>query len=300
MPDVPQLVVGQRPFACRRRRSQRRHALPRQERRVDPAARLGEIQECADGAVQQGRHNRRPLALISNHPNPVPPRGRPQRPGAQRGRDIALDDPGDLGGMACSPMPRLGSLPLLKPLGRAFAGRCRVCHYRMGCPPLGGGIAPRVPCGKRGECSLARPLERHGRVSAELIPHALAGQPLSHMERWVARGAHPVQTSPRTCVSATSRRVGSGPQARRRASVRVGSGMAGDLYWRGDPGPHGGQKGRNAHISRVILVGYGIRYEADFIEILWCRRSELNRGPTDYESVALPLSYVGPRRPIAA
>ena len=25
----------------------------------------------------------------------------------------------------------------------------------------------------------------------------------------------------------------------------------------------------------------------------WCRRSELNRGPTDYESVALPLSYVG-------
>ena len=25
----------------------------------------------------------------------------------------------------------------------------------------------------------------------------------------------------------------------------------------------------------------------------WCRRSDLNRGPTDYESVALPLSYVG-------
>lgn len=24
-----------------------------------------------------------------------------------------------------------------------------------------------------------------------------------------------------------------------------------------------------------------------------CRHSELNRGPTDYESVALPLSYVG-------
>src|SRR5229473_7198996 len=28
--------------------------------------------------------------------------------------------------------------------------------------------------------------------------------------------------------------------------------------------------------------------------ILWCRRADLNRGPTDYESVALPLSYVGP------
>lgn len=27
----------------------------------------------------------------------------------------------------------------------------------------------------------------------------------------------------------------------------------------------------------------------------WCRHSELNRGPTDYESVALPLSYVGVR-----
>src|SRR5580658_3561138 len=27
----------------------------------------------------------------------------------------------------------------------------------------------------------------------------------------------------------------------------------------------------------------------------WCRRSDLNRGPTDYESVALPLSYVGSR-----
>src|SRR5260370_2366805 len=26
----------------------------------------------------------------------------------------------------------------------------------------------------------------------------------------------------------------------------------------------------------------------------WCRRADLNRGPTDYESVALPLSYVGP------
>ena len=25
----------------------------------------------------------------------------------------------------------------------------------------------------------------------------------------------------------------------------------------------------------------------------WCRRPGLNRGPTDYESVALPLSYVG-------
>src|SRR6185437_7123685 len=28
----------------------------------------------------------------------------------------------------------------------------------------------------------------------------------------------------------------------------------------------------------------------------WCRRSDLNRGPTDYESVALPLSYVGSLR----
>ncbi len=27
----------------------------------------------------------------------------------------------------------------------------------------------------------------------------------------------------------------------------------------------------------------------------WCRRADLNRGPTDYESVALPLSYVGIR-----
>ena len=27
--------------------------------------------------------------------------------------------------------------------------------------------------------------------------------------------------------------------------------------------------------------------------ILWCRRSDLNRGPADYESAALPLSYVG-------
>src|SRR5690606_38460871 len=25
----------------------------------------------------------------------------------------------------------------------------------------------------------------------------------------------------------------------------------------------------------------------------WCRRADLNRGPTDYESVALPLSYAG-------
>ena len=25
----------------------------------------------------------------------------------------------------------------------------------------------------------------------------------------------------------------------------------------------------------------------------WCRRTELNCGPTDYESVALPLSYAG-------
>gem|GEM_PF-4482424 len=29
----------------------------------------------------------------------------------------------------------------------------------------------------------------------------------------------------------------------------------------------------------------------------WCRRSDSNRGPTDYESVALPLSYVGPPWP---
>ena len=28
----------------------------------------------------------------------------------------------------------------------------------------------------------------------------------------------------------------------------------------------------------------------------WCRRTDLNRGPTDYESVALPLSYVGDGR----
>jgi hypothetical protein len=28
---------------------------------------------------------------------------------------------------------------------------------------------------------------------------------------------------------------------------------------------------------------------------LWCRRSDLNRGPADYESAALPLSYVGGR-----
>ena len=28
----------------------------------------------------------------------------------------------------------------------------------------------------------------------------------------------------------------------------------------------------------------------------WCRRTDLNCGPTDYESVALPLSYVGGRR----
>jgi hypothetical protein len=28
----------------------------------------------------------------------------------------------------------------------------------------------------------------------------------------------------------------------------------------------------------------------------WCRRADLNRGPTDYESVALPLSYVGAPR----
>jgi hypothetical protein len=27
--------------------------------------------------------------------------------------------------------------------------------------------------------------------------------------------------------------------------------------------------------------------------MLWCRRSDLNRGPADYESAALPLSYVG-------
>ncbi len=27
----------------------------------------------------------------------------------------------------------------------------------------------------------------------------------------------------------------------------------------------------------------------------WCRRAGSNRGPTDYESVALPLSYVGDR-----
>ena len=26
----------------------------------------------------------------------------------------------------------------------------------------------------------------------------------------------------------------------------------------------------------------------------WSRRSDLNRQPTDYESVALPLSYAGP------
>src|SRR4051794_22547742 len=26
---------------------------------------------------------------------------------------------------------------------------------------------------------------------------------------------------------------------------------------------------------------------------MWCRRSDLNRGPADYESAALPLSYVG-------
>ena len=25
----------------------------------------------------------------------------------------------------------------------------------------------------------------------------------------------------------------------------------------------------------------------------WCRNADLNRGPTDYESVALPLSYFG-------
>src|SRR5262245_46548731 len=30
-----------------------------------------------------------------------------------------------------------------------------------------------------------------------------------------------------------------------------------------------------------------------FNYLAWCRRSDLNRGPTDYESVALPLSYVG-------
>jgi hypothetical protein len=29
------------------------------------------------------------------------------------------------------------------------------------------------------------------------------------------------------------------------------------------------------------------------IEFKWSRRSELNRRPTDYESVALPLSYAG-------
>ena len=32
----------------------------------------------------------------------------------------------------------------------------------------------------------------------------------------------------------------------------------------------------------------------------WCRRAELNRGPTDYESVALPLSYAGKRAPYTA
>ena len=28
----------------------------------------------------------------------------------------------------------------------------------------------------------------------------------------------------------------------------------------------------------------------------WCRHTDLNRGPTDYKSVALPLSYVGTNR----
>jgi hypothetical protein len=30
-----------------------------------------------------------------------------------------------------------------------------------------------------------------------------------------------------------------------------------------------------------------------FRALEWCRNRELNPGPTDYESVALPLSYCG-------
>jgi hypothetical protein len=50
----------------------------------------------------------------------------------------------------------------------------------------------------------------------------------------------------------------------------------------------------------VILAGpAGSFFVGNFIAVArspsgaWCRHSDLNRGPTDYESVALPLSYVG-------
>jgi hypothetical protein len=47
---------------------------------------------------------------------------------------------------------------------------------------------------------------------------------------------------------------------------------------------------RSLYAVAISLVTYAISV------IYWCRRSDLNRGPTDYESVALPLSYVGKPR----
>src|SRR3546814_7021962 len=48
----------------------------------------------------------------------------------------------------------------------------------------------------------------------------------------------------------------------------------------------------------ILLGSYGAAampsYRLPFYTLEeWCRRADLNRGPTDYESVALPLSYVG-------
>ncbi len=50
------------------------------------------------------------------------------------------------------------------------------------------------------------------------------------------------------------------------------------------------------HVRRDFPINPRRSRNAIYRKGLWCRRSDLNRGPADYESAALPLSYVGNRR----
>jgi hypothetical protein len=98
----------------------------------------------------------------------------------------------------------------------------------------------------------------------------------------------------------------------RGVSARVARAPGGRRAWVGCS-EDGGGRGLFAWRTRGAVIGPGsadtvrtfpgdarsCTSEADENSVFsggsWCRRTDLNRGPTDYESVALPLSYVGSR-----
>ncbi len=61
-----------------------------------------------------------------------------------------------------------------------------------------------------------------------------------------------------------------------------------------------GRTDRRRLVGAETVTSDNLAISQQLIERRWCRRGGSNSGPTDYESVALPLSYVGIPAHIAA